>query len=108
MVRMLLTKWAGFVTNLRLLEVGYSSESMVRVKTESLHYFSLGRPLYGFEYLKPPFGKMGFEQRFDLRIPGSFCTSLLVKLRGAFKSIFAFLILLEQEVATQSPSGVWW
>lgn len=49
---------------------------------------------------------MDFEQRFDLGIPGSSCASLLVKLQGAFKSIFAFLILLEGEVATQSLSGV--
>jgi len=32
----LLTKWTGFVTYLRLLEVGCSLESMARVKTESL------------------------------------------------------------------------
>lgn len=59
---------------------------------------------YGFEYFSPPLEKWGVEQSFNYGIPGSSCTSLVVK--GAFKSIFAFLIPLEGEVATQSPSGI--
>lgn len=61
---------------------------------------------YGVEYFSPPLEKWGVKQSFNYGIPGSSCTSLVVKLKGAFKSIFAFLIPLEGEVATQSPSGI--
>lgn len=101
-----LTKWTGFVTCWHCWRWDIVQKADLRVRPESLFLPLFGQASLWVWIVQASFWKLRFELRFGLKIPRSPYASLLIKLRGAFKSIFAFLILLEGEVATQSSSLV--